>query len=589
MAILPMLSRIQLPALLLSLALAMAGCQVAPRASSPLLSSPVLTLSAPLTLQDTVLKGTARPADLAFEVLAGEIAIQRKLYGEAAQHYFRATQLSRQAYPAERATQTAVLARNEPLAREAAELWIEIDPQSALARQLAVGIYIRAGDLDRAEQHLRHLVALAKQAQGQGYIEAAKAVARSGEVEPAITLMTRLAHQSPTQAEVHFALAIVALAAKRFDLAQQSVNRALTLKPHWSEAEIFMSRLLTSQGHREAALRHLEQAVANQPRDRILALALARELVEDKHYPRAYTLFRKLLEQRPKDEDLLLSLAAVAFEIGKKKEAQGYFERLARGQEHRDEALFLLGQIAEEAGDRRAAINWYRQVDGGRLVESRVALAKLKAEEGATAEAQEILQQLRGDHPTGADRYFLIEADLLRKTKLYERAALVYDQALAAFPDDLDLRYARAMNAVSLNRLDLLEQDLKAILAKNPNHLDAINALGYVLADRTDRLQEALGYLTKAFALKPDNPAVQDSLGWLYFRLGRQAEALTLLEQAYAKLKDPEVGAHLGEVLWSQGQVQRAQTIWNELLAHEPDNDYLRATIQRLSPSQTVP
>ncbi|MEI6414442.1 MAG: tetratricopeptide repeat protein, partial [Pseudomonadota bacterium] len=482
-----------------------------------------------------------------------------------------------------------ILAKNEPLAREAVEWWIQRDPQSPLARQLAVVIYIRAGDMDRASQHLRHLVTLSGQHQGQGYIEAAKAVARSGEVESAITLMSRLVEQSPNKAEAHFALAIVALAGKRFDLAQQSANRALLLKPRWPEVEIFMSRLLTAQGDREAALQRLEQAVARQPKEMSLGLALARELVEDKHYGRAYSLFGKLLAQRPKDEDLLLSLAALAYEIGKKREAQGYLERLAKGREHRDEALFLLGQMAEEAGDPRAAMGWYRQVAGGRLVESRVALAKLKADEGATLEAQEILQQLRGDHPTGADRYFLIEGDLLRKTKLYERAARVYDQALAAFPDDLDLRYARAMNAVSMNRLDLLEQDLKAILAKNPNHVDALNALGYVLADQTNRLPEALGYLTKAYALKPDSPAIHDSLGWLYFRLGRQTEALTLLEQAYAKLKDPEVGAHLGEVLWITGQVQRARIIWDELLAKEPDNDYLRATIQRLSPNQQPP
>ncbi|MEI6415213.1 MAG: hypothetical protein WCP34_13255, partial [Pseudomonadota bacterium] len=175
--------RIHSPALFLSLSLVLAGCQL-PLRTSPPPSSPSLTISAPLILRDTLLEGHPRPADLAFEFLAGEIATQRKAYSEATLHYFNTARLSRETYPAERATQTAILAKNEPLAREAVEWWIQRDPQSILARQLAVVITIRAGDLDRAGQHLHQLVTLSGQHQGQGYIEAAKTVARSGEVEP---------------------------------------------------------------------------------------------------------------------------------------------------------------------------------------------------------------------------------------------------------------------------------------------------------------------------------------------------------------------------------------------------------------------
>jgi len=181
----------------------------------------------------------------------------------------------------------------------------------------------------------------------------------------------------------------------------------------------------------------------------------------------------------------------------------------------------------------------------------------------------------------------LIEAEMLRDNGAEDQAMAVYDEALKANPDDPDLRYARAMAAAGMGRIDLLESDLRYIIARHPDHADALNALGYTLADRTDRLQEARQLIEKALALKPEEPAIQDSMGWVLYRMGDPAAAEPYLRDALDSVFDPEIAAHLGEVLWAQGRKDEARKVWDRALDEDPQHKYLLRILAKHRYSQT--
>jgi len=175
----------------------------------------------------------------------------------------------------------------------------------------------------------------------------------------------------------------------------------------------------------------------------------------------------------------------------------------------------------------------------------------------------------------------MVEAEILDQAGRQEQALAVYGSALEAFPDEPDLRYGRAMLAVKMDRIDDAERDLRGIIDANPEHADALNALGYTLADRTDRYQEAQGYIEQAHRLKPDEASILDSMGWVNFRLGQYEVALDYLRQALARMNDGEIAAHLGEVLWAMGRQAEAREVWEKATKDHPDHAYLRDVVER--------
>jgi len=174
------------------------------------------------------------------------------------------------------------------------------------------------------------------------------------------------------------------------------------------------------------------------------------------------------------------------------------------------------------------------------------------------------------------------EAEILRRNKKLETALTVYDKALKEFTDT-DLLYARAMLAARMDKLDIMERDIREILSREPDNADALNALGYTLADRTKRYTEAHALIKRAYELKPDDHYIVDSLGWVLYRMGRNEEALKLLRRAMEIKSDPEIAAHLGEVLWVTGGTTEARDVWNSALKLQPEDKRLLDVIKRFS------
>jgi tetratricopeptide (TPR) repeat protein len=175
----------------------------------------------------------------------------------------------------------------------------------------------------------------------------------------------------------------------------------------------------------------------------------------------------------------------------------------------------------------------------------------------------------------------IAEAQLLRETGSYQKAFQVLSSGLEKLPDNVDLLYDRALAAEKIGKFDIMEKDLRKLIQLKPDHAHAYNALGYGLAEHSKRLPEALELIEKAIALSPHDPYILDSLGWVHYRMGNLNQGLSYLRQAFGMNPDPEIAAHLGEVLWMQGTTEDAKEVWQSALKNNPDNEVLIGTMKK--------
>jgi tetratricopeptide (TPR) repeat protein len=520
-------------------------------------------------------------SDMVYGVLAADIASQRGDYAEARKHYLYAAKVGRNADLAELATKAALAADDKEAAAEAVDFWLQLVPDHAGALQIAALLAAEAESRELAVSYLGKAVTSVRERGGEGYIAVARLLAKINRPELRVDLMRRLAADAQDDAEAMFALALVETGSANHAQAEAAVRRVLTLRPDWNQARVLLVRSLGAQDRHDDARRVLERFLKDAPEDDQLRAAYARLLVDQSQYQAARTQFRRLLKSQPEDPDTLFALAILDIQLGEKDGAEDYLRRLYRSGSHRNDAAYYLGQLLEEKGEWEQALGWYSKVEGSHRFDARVRIARIYAERGELARAREQIRQLRGGEDVDESRLYLVEAELLSELKEYAAAVAVLDEALENDPDNHDLLYTRALAAVHIDRIDILEQDLNRILSQDPNHADALNALGYTLADLTDRYAEALVYIQRALELKPDNAAVLDSMGWVQYRLGNRQEALRYLWRAMEALPDAEIAAHLTEVLWEEGEHPRARQVWREAMEADPGSEFLMRIQQR--------
>jgi tetratricopeptide (TPR) repeat protein len=520
-------------------------------------------------------------SDLIYSTLVAEVASQRGDQRMAFTHFLHAARLALDAGLAERATRAAVALKDGEAIQRAIDTWLELAPDAMTAHQIAAYVRLEADDTAGAMVHLRRIVSLAAERGEDGFMQAARLVNKLNPADRRLGLMETLTADEPENADAWFARALVAAGADRFDQSREAARRAAELRPGWNEPRIFLVQVLLSQGERAEARSTLEAFVDEDPEDHGLRMLYAQLLVDEKEFARARDAFEYMLRDKPKEPDVLFALGILSLQLEDMEAARDYFTRLRETGKRQDDSAYYLGQSAELADDLEAAVSWYRKVEGEHGLDAQIRIARIRAEQGAVERGREILQQLRDQWPDDAVTLYLVEAEILRDLDRPREAMAVYDKALVSHPQTPDLLYARALHAASLNRLEILERDLKSIIDKDPEHADALNALGYSLADLTDRYQEALGYIERALTLKPEDPAVLDSMGWVQYRLGNLEESVTYLRKALSLMPDGEIAAHLGEVLWALGRRDEAWSIWEEALERDPQHTYLLRVIGR--------
>ena len=537
-----------------------------------------------LPFTEPVKAQTELDTEVVYNALLGEIASQRGDMELAYESHLQAARLSGDAKSAERATRIGMYLKDNLQALEAVQLWVELAPNELTARQLAAMLSLEQGDDEAVFGHLKAVVSISQVKGSDGFMHAITALSRSQESDRVIALMRRLAAEYPGQPEAEYAVALAASIVKRLDVAEQEALQLIENHPDLEKGYILLSRVHVSNGDKPAARQVLEQAVNAYPNSALLHSAYGRLLIDLQEVEPAYQQFLALRELSPNQPEVHLSLGVLALQLEKLGESRGHLLKNLELDPKSNEAAYYLGRIDEIEENHAAAINWYRQVSAGDLsYEAQVRMANLQADGGSLAEARDSLRGLRIRFANHSIELYLVEAEMLKKHAKPEDVSAVYNQGLAAHPGDTDLLYARALYAVTQDRLDILEQDLRVILDKDPEHADALNALGYTLTDRTERHQEALGLIQRALALKPDAPAILDSMGWVQYRLGNHAEALGYLQRAIELMPDSEIAAHLGAVLWVTGDREQARKVWNDALESDPENQYLRDTMQQLT------
>lgn len=519
---------------------------------------------------------------LLYHILLAEIAGQRGRLGVSMQSYMAAANETDDPRVAERATRIAIYARDDARALVAARRWAALAPDSMDAQQVMAALLLRAGKPNQALVHLERVVNGGESRGYKGYMLAVTLLSREKDKQMAMAVMHKLVDGHQDDPNAMYALGHLAMLAGQYDEARQAVDKVIALRPGWTQAYVLQAGIQERAGDKAGAFETLRKAVARYPDKQDLRLYYARKLIDARKLSAARAQFALLLKHDPKDSDALFALGLLDMQAGKLAASEHYFMRLAENGERATDANYFLGQIREAEKKPEAALKAYQAVRGGRyFIDAQIRMAMITAHAGNVDAAQARLQAIQARTPRQQQKLYLAEGELLRLGKRYQGAFDLYSEALTQLPDDPDLLYARSLAAEKLGKIDIVESDLKQILANDPNNVQALNALGYTLADRTRRYKEALGYISRALAQQPNDPAIQDSMGWVQYRLGHYAESLKYLRKAYAQMKDAEVGAHLGEVLWVMGQRDAARKVWDEALRSAPHDAALIKVIHR--------
>ena len=523
--------------------------------------------------------------DPVYQLLIAELAVNNGQTDLAVDNYLAVAISQNDPKIAERAVRIAVYAQDMDAAQEAAERWIELEPDRSEARQIIAAIYIRQDNADLAYKYLQQVIESRQPLTDQTFVSILGLMAREKNTATLLKVSKKIADNYSGYAYAHYLHGHLASQANQPEEALNYLDNALAIKDI-PDAHALRAKMLIKQGKREEAVISLQRAVLSKPKNKQLRLAYARLLVDLKEYERARTEFEKLHQLAPNDPDLLYTLGLLSLESQRFDSAEKYLSKLLKSGKRRHEALYYLGRISQNKGEYEKAVERYNTVKTGEYhFDAQMRSAKLLALQGKIEEALKFLKKMAEASQSNSSlvRIYLTRGEILKDDKRFVDAIKNYDQALEIIPGNIDLLYARGLTGERIDDVELLERDMKSILKTEPDNAHALNALGFTLADRTDRIEEAYDYLKRAIQMKPEDPAFIDSYGWVNYRMGNYDEAIRLLRKALSQVEDGEIAAHLGEVLWVSGKQQEALGIWNRALKKSPQDSKIIETMKRFN------
>lgn len=537
---------------------------------------------------------TAAESDVVYQLLVGELALSREMPEAALKHYLIASKLTQDPKIAERATRLALTYGTEEEAIAPALIWAKGSSNELEAQMVAAGLMLIKQSPEKATPYLAQILKSNPQEADSDFITLYKQLNSPKAQESMIRALMNMNQQmneqitlqkSNTSITLKLALAEIYLTQ---DQAQKAFNYTSSLIsfPHIpSRTYILHAQALYQLGQSNKAEEFLKGEVAKLPNDVILRMYYTELLLERGNKDLAHQQLKYLENIKDIPVLRLLQLARLSMEVEWYQDAETFFLRAESDEKEGDNARYFLGRINEAQKNIEKALEWYSKVNKGSFhVVAHIRAAGILEEAKQYDKAIAMIEEANPESFDDYKRIILAESDILTQA---ERTNDVYElltKALIDLPQDNDILYARALTATRLNNIAKAEEDLKLILKTNPNHIDALNALGYILTDNTERYDEAYTYLTKAIGLNPTNPSIMDSLGWLYYKKGDLQESLKWLQQAIKLQPDADTFAHLGEVLWKAGKPDAAEQLWTDALKKYPDNVMIRKTVQRFHP-----
>ena len=522
-----------------------------------------------------------------YQYLISEIAGQRGRAGLALQGLTDLARKTRDPRLARRAVEVAFQARELSLALEATTLWLELEPNSTVARQALAAIIGTQGTLDSAKTSIAAMLAQPGRT-ATVLMQLNPLLARFADKSAVADVVKSLSAPFLKLPEAHYAIALAHLAAKDNVGALLSINEALRRRMDWTQAAILKSQILRESSDEKAA-EYLAQFLAKSPDANEARQTYARLLVAQKSYLSAREQFRIAAKYQATDPEIPYAVGLLSLQIEDFTDADRQFNRvLELVPRDVNPVYFNLGAVAEGQKRPDAAIDWYQKISAGEyFVTGQLKIANLIGKRDGLDAGRKHLrdaQVAEQDSPETRLQLILAEAQLLRDSKALQEAFKHLSEAIEKYPGTAELLYDRAMVAEKINQLDVMEADLRRVIELKPEHAHAYNALGYTLAERNQRLDEAYELVRKALKFSPNDAFIQDSLGWVQFRLGRLDEALKTLRGAYQLRRDPEIAAHLGEILWSRGDREEALKVWRSSLLENPENEVLVSVMKKFTP-----
>ena len=583
----------------------------------PLLAA-LLIAAAPLSSLAQDSKGAPSPAPensvmdvrLFYQLLIGEMALAQGDAGTAYDWLLDAARRTKDEGLFRRAVNIAMQARAGEQALAAARAWRLARPESLEALRLQMQILLALGRAQQLNEPLRSLLEETPASERAGLIAALpRFLHRANDARLVAALMDDVLGpyrgRNDTRVVARVAQGRAWLDAKEFDLALAQAQEAQPLDPAAPGPAFLALELMRERPQAEATvLAHLRLPQT----DPGFRMSYVRVLTAGQRYADAIVQLETLTQDNPQLAPPYLSLGALHLELKHPKKAEAALLRFielaqrpaseaaaplaadegqddppGRADQGLTQAWLMLAQLSEQAGQYAAAETWLaRIVDPQRQFEVQSRRASMLSRQGKVSEARALIRSLPEKSPDDARAKLMAEAAVLRESKRWKEAFDLLAGAATSRASDTDLLYEQAMMAEKLDRLDDMERLLRRVIEIKPDNAHAHNALGYSLADRRLRLPEARQLVQRALELSPGDPFITDSLGWIEYRMGNGTEALRLLRQAYAARPDTEIGAHLGEVLWTLGQRDEARRIWRESLGRDAGNDVLKETLARL-------
>ena len=521
------------------------------------------------------------PIDTLYSLLTAEIAGSRQQYDVALTNYVQQAKITRDPQVAARATMIARYLGEAKTGLEMSLLWVDAAPKDKEALANASLALMQAGRLQEAFDMSRRLQAQGGEPLYQNIAASAESLTKY-QLERLLQSYKALLPRYTRDEQLLVGIGLLLQQQDNFDEAMVYADKALALYPHSIPAAILEANLLHELKRDREAISKMGELLAFYPDNISLRNQYAHILT---HYDMALAQqqFAIIARQQPKNLDAVLSLGIIAMERKDYKAATRAFEKLLDSEQHASTAHYYLGRLAEAQQDWQEAIFNYLQVERGNdFLSATISLLDIFITKGDFISAQQHMNRVRIRFPDQSESLYLLHSQALIKHDNLNEAQKVLDDALQNLPNSSKLYYARAMLYGKRGQIAESERDLRRILQLEPDNVIALNALGYLLTDNTQRYREAQELLNKAHKLKPNDPVILDSLGWLHFKLGNFTSALNELRQAYQNYPEPAVAAHLGETLWVTGSPEEARQVWLEGIKQAPDDQTIPATMKRL-------
>lgn len=523
--------------------------------------------------------------NLLYQFLIGEVAAQRGESEVAIRAYLDIANSTKDPRAAQRAAQLAFQARQYGRAAEALQLWLELEPDSNQAEEQLITALLASGDLEKARPYLEDILAKYPGKAGHTFLQTFSLLEKYPDKEGIYNLLLEITKPYPKVAEGHLMLGQAAAAINNLKVAKEEIHRARVLNPDSVMAVVIEAELYRREDA-TLALDSLAKFLKAHPDAGQVRLMYARVLLEQHKYEDSRKEFQKILDAHPGNADMAFTVAMLSLQLGDLDKAEAEFKQiLDMGGKDENSVYYYLGQLEEARKDSDKALNYYRQVNGGEYdYAAHVRVVYLLYKSGKTEEAQDYLKTIDAQNNEQRVQKMLLGSQLLRDTGKPEEAYEMLNQGLKQLPDHPELLYETAMLAEQLGKHDVFETMMRKVIEIKSDSAQAYNALGYSMLDRNEHLQEGMELVEKANELEPNDAAIMDSVGWGHYRLGNYAKSLEYLRRAYDVIPDPEIAAHLGEVLWMQGDKEQARKVWGNAIKSHADNKLLQSVMKKFQP-----